>query len=127
MTHYNITCVGKPGKGTEAKSIPGYIFSFGGGRYGVTNKQYNEAGEIVTGGGWKITELTTGFICYGKYARTKREAVDGFIKALAGDANGYKATIEQAISRYFEKGNKDANPGLIPKNEILIARGTIQN
>ena len=122
MTHYNITCRKINGNGTELKSIPGYIFSFGGGRYGVSNKGFNENGELVKLYGWTVTELTTGFVCYGRRERTRQEAINAFVKAIKDDVTGYKASIQAAIDKYLEQGNTDANAGLIPKNEILIAR-----
>lgn len=109
--NYNISVFNKK-KGAKRVSIPGYIFIFGGLRFGISN-YYSSTGKAVKGYAWTITELTTGYSIGHMFSAAKRK--DAIQKLTVENVHMMKS-IRAAVSAY---NGKDVNPGLIPNNEFL--------
>ena len=106
-TAYNIR-VRHNGKNTIVP-VPGYLFSFGGFRFGVTNVSAD--GKKMNA--WTVSELSTGLMV--NYCNpTKKAAIEATIKAV----KERRAAIENALKM---NGLEDANPGLIPADVIYTA------
>lgn len=109
-TNYNIQ--GKFGNEPFITALPGYIFYYGGNRYGVTNYYKCPNGKVEKSNYWSISELTTGYSVV-PCKRTRKEAIDELINRRLTDG------IKKAVKMYLDNGGKDANPSLIPDNEFL--------
>lgn len=110
--NYNISVFDTKENAKKLVSIPGYIFYFGGLRFGISN-YYSFDGKAQKGTTWTITELTTGYsIGYMFSAEKQKDAIHNLTVEYVNRAD----SIRTAVSAY--KG-KDVNPGLIPNNEFL--------
>ena len=116
-TKYNITYKHVNGRKKYHKTITGRVFTFGGVRFGLSKITVTAAGNLIEYNEYIVTELTTGFSAGRMFsARTQKEV----ISRLTGDAGKkYLQMIRSRIAEYLNAGNKDANAGIIPAEDVL--------
>lgn len=99
---YNIRVRAKDG--VELKPVHGYVFSYKGLRFGVTNR--NADGKTCSA--WAITELSTGMIATNICRKTRKETVEGFSQQCNDEILN---KMEQLVEKFLSN-NQDSNPAI---------------